>query len=61
MTAAPMPCTAREALSITMSVESAHASEATVKSERPPTNMRLRPRRSASAPAVSTTLASASV
>ena len=33
MIAAPMPCTAREALSITMSVAAAQASEATVKME----------------------------
>ena len=61
MIAAPMPCTAREALSITMSDAAAQASEVTVKIERPIVNITRRPMRSASEPAVSTTAASASV
>ena len=61
MIAAPMPCTARAELSITMSWASPQATEASVKMARPIVNRRRRPRRSASAPAVSTTLASASV
>ncbi len=61
MIAAPMPCTARALLSIAMSWASPQASEARVKIARPIVNRRRRPRRSASAPAVSTVLASASV
>ena len=61
MIAAPMPWTARAELRKTMSVASAQAPEARVKIERPMVKSRRRPRRSASEPAVSTTLASASV
>ena len=61
MIAAPMPCTAREELSITMSGADAQTSEATVKMERPIVNRKRRPKRSASEPAVSTTAASARV
>jgi hypothetical protein len=61
MTAAPMPCTARAPLSIVMSVARPQPSEASVNSARPKVNSRRRPSRSASAPAVRTVLASASV
>src|SRR4051812_16479179 len=61
MIAAPMPCTARAALSMVMSCASPQASEARVNSDRPMVNIRRRPRRSARKPALSTVLASASV
>ena len=62
MIAAPTPWTARAELRNTMSVRQARrAPDAAVKSERPIVKSRRRPSRSASEPAVSTTLASASV
>ena len=56
-----MPCTAREAISMSMLPDMAQTAEAAVNSARPTANTRRRPSRSASAPAVSTALARASV
>ncbi len=60
MIAPPMPCTARAPIRKLALGASAHASEAAENSSRPARNERLRPSRSASDPAVSTTVASAS-
>jgi hypothetical protein len=61
MMAAPMPWTARDALSIVMSWAAAQRPEAAVNSATPMPNSRRRPKRSASEPAVRTTVASARV
>jgi len=60
MIAPPTPCTARAAIRKSALGASPHASEAAENSTRPIMNERLRPKRSASEPAVSTTVASAS-
>ena len=61
MSAAPMPCAARAASSIAIDCAAAHSSDVAVKTPRPSRNSRRRPKRSASAPAVSTVAASGSV
>ena len=61
MTAAPTPCAAREALSISIDCAPAHSSEVAVNTTRPTVNSRRRPKRSASAPAVRTVAASVRV
>jgi len=59
--AAPMPWTARAASSSPIEVATAHHSDVAVKIPIPHAKIRLRPSRSASEPAVSTTVARASV
>jgi hypothetical protein len=61
MTAPPRPCTARATSRNTMSVAAAQAADEAVKTISPIVKRRFRPKRSASAPAVRTTEASASV
>ena len=61
MIAAPTPWAARATLSIVIDCASPHSSDIAVKSARPITNSRRRPKRSASDPAVMTVAASASV
>ena len=57
---APMPCTARAAISCPVVWDSPQASEARVKSVRPARNIRLRPYRSPRIPPVSSNEANAS-
>jgi hypothetical protein len=59
--AAPMPCTARAAISASTLGASAAAAEEAVNSERPTTNMRRRPKRSPRAAPVSSSTANDSV
>jgi hypothetical protein len=56
---APMPWRARKPMSSPVVSDSAHESEARVKTARPDMNMRLRPNRSPSVPPVSRRLAKA--
>ena len=58
---APMPCTTRAALSMSIELASAQTSEAAVKTTRPAAKTLRRPKRSASEPTVRTVVASASV
>ena len=60
MIAPPMPCTARETLSISGLCAIPQVSDEAVKTTSPIANSRLRPNRSASEPAVSSSAASVS-
>jgi hypothetical protein len=60
MIAAPSPCSARAPISSPADVANAHSADATVNRQTPITNSFLRPKRSASEPAVSWNTASTS-
>jgi hypothetical protein len=55
--AAPTPCTARDAIRLPMSGDSAQATDAAVNTASPTTNIRRRPNRSPSAAPVSSSTA----
>src|SRR3954468_3458177 len=61
MMAAPTPCAARNASRVAIDGAAPHAADMAVKRTRPMANVRRRPRRSASEPAVSTVAARATV